>query len=237
MDSTHNPEFTTVEAYLAYSDINGMMELCEGLFRHVASSTLGTCEFTYQGVDFDLSKPFKKVHMVDAIKEVTGVDLWNVSLEEAIKLAEERKLPMENHQRTYGHIVNLFFEEYVEETLVQPTFLYGHPLDISPLAKKNSQDPRFTDRFELFINGKEYANAFSELNDPIDQKERFEKQLEEKELGNDEANEMDTDYIEALEYGMPPCGGIGIGVDRLVMFITQTESIRDVLLFPHMGNK
>lgn len=237
MDSTHNPEFTTVEAYLAYSDINGMMELCEGLFRHVASSTLGTCEFTYQGVDFDLSKPFKKVHMVDAIKEVTGVDLWNVSLEEAIKLAEERKLPMENHQRTYGHIVNLFFEEYVEETLVQPTFLYGHPLDISPLAKKNSQDPRFTDRFELFINGKEYANAFSELNDPIDQKERFEKQLEEKELGNDEANEMDTDYIEALEYGMPPCGGIGIGVDRLVMFITQTESIRDVLLFPHMRNK
>ena len=214
-----------------------MMELCEGLFRHVASSTLGTCEFTYQGVDFDLSKPFKKVHMVDAIKEVTGVDLWNVSLEEAIKLAEERKLPMENHQRTYGHIVNLFFEEYVEETLVQPTFLYGHPLDISPLAKKNSQDPRFTDRFELFINGKEYANAFSELNDPIDQKERFEKQLEEKELGNDEANEMDTDYIEALEYGMPPCGGIGIGVDRLVMFITQTESIRDVLLFPHMRNK
>ena len=237
MDSTHNPEFTTVEAYLAYSDINGMMELCEGLFRHVAETVLGTTKFSYQGTDLDLSQPFKKVHMVDAIKEVTGVDLWNVTLEEAIKLAEERNLKMENHQRTYGHIVNLFFEEYVEETLVQPTFLYGHPLDISPLAKKNPEDPRFTDRFELFINGKEYANAFSELNDPIDQRERFEKQLEEKELGNDEANEMDTDFLEALEYGMPPCGGIGIGVDRLVMFITQTDSIRDILLFPHMRNK
>lgn len=234
MDATHNPEFTTVEAYLAYSDINGMMELAEGLFRHVANNVLGTTSIEYQGNVIDLGKPFRKVHMVEAIKEVTGIDLMNATLEEALALVEEKHLKLENHQKTFGHIVNLFFEEYVEETLVQPTFVYGHPIEISPLAKKNSSDPRFTDRFELFINRKEFANAFSELNDPIDQRERFEKQLEEKELGNDEANEMDNDFLEALEYGMPPTGGIGVGIDRLVMLITQSDSIRDVLLFPSM---
>ena len=236
MDATHNPEFTTVEAYLAYSDLQGMMELAESLFRHVATSVLGTTAIEYQGNVIDLGKPFKRIHMVEAMKEVTGIDLMNVSLDEALRLAEENHIPVESHQRSYGHIVNLFFEAFVEETLVQPTFVYGHPLEISPLAKKNSSDPRFTDRFELFINRKEFANAFSELNDPIDQRERFEKQLEEKKLGNDEACEMDTDFLEALEYGMPPCGGIGIGIDRLVMLITQSDSIRDVLLFPHMRN-
>ena len=235
MDATHNPEFTTVEAYLAYSDLQGMMELVEGLFKFVFEKALGTTQISYQGHEFDFSKPFKRVHMVEAIKEVTGLDFWNLSTEEALKLAEERGIKVDKHQRTYGHIVNLFFEEYVEETLIQPTLVYGHPLDISPLAKK-SKDERFTERFELFINTKEYANAFTELNDPIDQRQRFEKQLEEKELGNDEANEMDDDFVEALEYGMPPAGGIGIGIDRLVMLVTQTDTIRDVLLFPHMRN-
>ena len=235
MDATHNPEFTTVEAYLAYSDMKGMMKLIENLFKFVSKKVLGTTKITYQGVELDFSKKFKKVHMVDAIKEVTGIDFWNMSTEEAVKLAEEKHIKMEKHQKTYGHVVNLFFEEYVEETLLQPTIVYGHPLDISPLAKK-SKDERFTERFELFINKKEYANAFTELNDPIDQRQRFEKQLEEKALGNDEANEMDEDFVEALEYGMAPTGGIGLGIDRFVMLLTQTDSIRDILLFPHMRN-
>ena len=172
--------------------------------------------------------------MVDAIKEATGIDFYQVKdVEEALKLAKEHGIEVPPHQRAYGHIVNLFFEKYVEQTLIQPTFIYGHPLEISPLAKKSS-DPRFTERFELFINKKEYANAFSELNDPIDQYERFLNQLKEKELGNEEATEMDYDYIEALEYGLPPTGGLGIGIDRTVMLLTQADSIRDVLLFPHM---
>ena len=235
MDATHNPEFTTVEAYLAYSDLEGMMELVENLFKYTCDNVLGTRTFTYQGIELDFDKPFRRIHMVDAIKEVTGLDLWNATTDELLKLAEERHIKVDKHQQTYGHLINLFFEEYVEETLQQPTFLYGHPLDISPLAKK-SKDERFTERYELFICGKEYANAFTELNDPIDQRERFEKQLAEKELGNDEANEMDNDFVEALEYGMPPAGGVGIGIDRLVMLITQTDTIRDILLFPHMRN-
>ena len=176
--------------------------------------------------------------MVDGIKEQTGIDFFNVtSDEEAVKLAVEHDIEVPAHQRTYGHVINLFFEKYVEETIVQPTFVYGHPVEISPLAKKNADDPRFTDRFELFILGKEYGNAFSELNDPIDQRQRFENQLKEKELGNDEANEMDLDFVESLEYGMPPTGGIGIGIDRLVMLLTGCETIRDVLLFPHMKHR
>ena len=176
--------------------------------------------------------------MVDAIKEQTGINFFEITdLDVALKLAKEHNIEVPKHEQSIGHIINLFFEEYVEKTLIQPTILYGHPIEISPLTKKNPKDPRFTDRFELFINGKEYANAYTELNDPIDQKERFINQLKERELGNDEANDMDNDFIEALEYGMPPTGGIGIGIDRLVMLLTGTDTIRDVLLFPHLRNK
>lgn len=176
--------------------------------------------------------------MADAIKERCGVDFWQeMSFEEACALAKEHGIEMEKKHNSVGHIINLFFEKYVEETLIQPTYVYGHPVEISPLAKKSKSDPRFTDRYELFIDGSEYANAFSELNDPIDQKERFENQLKLRELGDDEANEMDVDYVEALEYGLPPTGGVGLGIDRLVMLLTNSETIREVLLFPHMKNK
>ncbi len=234
MDATHNPEFTTVEAYLAYSDMRGMMDLIEDLFRFLTKEVLDTNQVTYQGNQLDFEKPFTRVHMVDAIKAQTGIDFFKVkTLDEALKLAKDHDIEVGKHQMAYGHIINLFFEKYVEETLIQPTFVYGHPIEISPLAKK-SPDPRFTERFELFINKKEYANAFSELNDPIDQRERFENQLKEKALGNDEASEMDIDYVEALEYGLAPTGGLGIGIDRTVMMLTGCDSIRDVLLFPHM---
>ena len=238
MDATHNPEFTTVEAYLAYGDLSDMMTLVEELISGLAKDLLNTTEITYCGKEISLKAPFKRVHMVDAIKEQTGINFFEINdLDEALKLAKEHNIDVPKHQRSLGHIINLFFEEYVEETLIQPTILYGHPIEISPLTKKNPDDPRFTDRFELFINGKEYANAYTELNDPIDQRERFVNQLKERELGNDEANDMDNDFVEALEYGMPPTGGIGIGVDRLVMLLTNTDTIRDVLLFPHMRNK
>ena len=235
MDAMHNPEFTTVEAYVAYSDLHGMMDLIEGLFDSVANEVLGTTDITYQGTELSLKAPFKRIHMVDAIKEACGVDFWqDMSYEEAVKVAEEHDIEVEKIHNTVGHIINLFFEKYVEETIVQPTFVYGHPTSISPLAKKNKKDPRFADRYELFICGHEYANAFSELNDPIDQRERFEKQLELRELGDDEANEVDTDYVEALEYGLPPTGGVGLGIDRFVMLLTDQRTIREVLLFPHM---
>ncbi|MGM9947096.1 lysine--tRNA ligase [Floccifex sp.] len=238
MDATHNPEFTTVEAYVAYSDLGGMMDLIEGLFDFVSKEVLGTTEITYQGQELSLKAPFKRIHMVDAIKEACGVDFWqDMSYEEAVKIANEHGIEVEKIQNTVGHIINLFFEKYVEETIVQPTFVYGHPTSISPLAKKNKQDPRFADRYELFICGHEYANAFSELNDPIDQRERFEKQLELRNLGDDEANEVDVDYVEALEYGMPPTGGVGLGIDRFVMLLTDQRTIREVLLFPHMKNR
>ena len=235
MDAMHNPEFTTVEAYVAYSDLHGMMDLIEGLFDSVANEVLGTTDITYQGTQLSLKAPFKRIHMVDAIKEACGVDFWqDMSYEEAVKLSEEHDIEVEKIHNTVGHIINLFFEKYVEETIVQPTFVYGHPTSISPLAKKNKKDPRFADRYELFICGHEYANAFSELNDPIDQRERFEKQLELRELGDDEANEVDTDYVEALEYGLPPTGGVGLGIDRFVMLLTDQRTIREVLLFPTM---
>ena len=235
MDAMHNPEFTTVEAYVAYSDLHGMMDLIEGLFDSVANEVLGTTDITYQGTQLSLKAPFKRIHMVDAIKEACGVDFWqDMSYDEAVKLAEEHDIEVEKIHNTVGHIINLFFEKYVEETIVQPTFVYGHPTSISPLAKKNKKDPRFADRYELFICGHEYANAFSELNDPIDQRERFEKQLELRELGDDEANEVDTDYVEALEYGLPPTGGVGLGIDRFVMLLTDQRTIREVLLFPTM---
>ena len=238
MDATHNPEFTTVEAYMSFGDMSDMMELAEELFSTLALEVCGTTEITYRDKEISLKAPFRRLHMVDGIKEQTGIDFFQITdLDECLRLAKEHGIEVPKHQMSYGHIVNLFFEKYVEETIVQPTFVYGHPIEISPLAKKNTSDPRFTDRFELFINGKEYGNAFTELNDPIDQRQRFENQLKEKELGNDEANEMDVDFVEALEYGMPPTGGIGIGVDRLVMLLTNTDNIRDVILFPHMRGR
>lgn len=239
MDKKHNPEFTTVEAYIAYSDMEGMMRLCEGVFDAARQAMFGDqTEVEWHGKTIDLKTPFRKMHMVDAVKEYSGVDFWKeMSFEEAKKLAEEHHLEVEPHHTGVGHIINLFYEKYCEDKMVQPTFVYGHPVEISPLAKKNPDDPRFTDRFELFIDGDEYANAFTELNDPIDQRQRFEAQVAEKNLGNDEASEMDVDYVEALEYGLAPTGGIGIGIDRLVMLMTGSETIRDVILFPHMKNK
>ena len=235
MDATHNPEFTTVEAYVAYSDLHGMMDLIEGLFDFVANKVLGTTEITYQGQEISLKAPFKRITMCEAIKEKTGIDFkQEMSYEQAVALAKEHDIEVDKIHNSVGHIIQLFFDKYVEETITQPTFVYEYPIEISPLAKKNQQDPRFTDRYELFICGHEYANAFSELNDPIDQRERFEKQLELRDLGDEEANEMDVDYVEALEYGMPPTGGVGLGIDRLVMLLTDQRTIREVLLFPHM---
>lgn len=238
MDAKHNPEFTTVEAYVAYSDLNGMMDLVEGLFYNVALEVLNTTSVTFNDKVIELKGPFKRQHMVDCIKEACGVDFWPVhDLETALALAKKHNVMIEKHQRSVGHIINRFFEEFGEKNLIQPTLLYGHPIEISPLAKSSKEDSRFTERFELFIDGSEYANAFSELNDPIDQKERFENQLKEKTLGNVEANEMDIDYVEALEYGLPPSGGIGVGVDRFVMLLTNSDTIREVILFPHMRSR
>ncbi|MCL2681636.1 MAG: lysine--tRNA ligase [Streptococcaceae bacterium] len=235
MDQTHNPEFTTMESYEAYADIEDMMNLTEGIFQHVAKAVVGKDMLSYDGKEINVGEQFKRIHMVDAIKEVTGVDFWQeMSFEEAVQLAKEHNIYVEKHFTSVGHIINEFFEKYIEETLIQPTFIYGHPKEISPLAKMNAEDSRFTDRFELFINGKEYANAFSELNDPIDQLERFQAQAKAKELGDDEATGIDYDYVEALEHGMPPTGGLGIGIDRMIMLFTDTLSIRDVLLFPTM---
>ncbi len=234
MDRTHNPEFTTIEVYKAFSDLEGMMDLTEGIISNAAMTVNGTYELDYKGHHLSLAPGFKRISMTDAIKEQTGIDFsQDMSFEDAKKLAEEHDIVVEPHF-AYGHIINEFFEKYVEETIVEPTFVYGHPIEISPLAKKNLEDPRFTQRFELFICGNEYANAFTELNDPIDQYERFANQLKERELGNDEANEMDLDYVEALEYGMPPTGGMGMGIDRLVMLLTGQETIREVILFPAM---
>jgi lysyl-tRNA synthetase class 2 len=238
IDRLHNPEFTTIELYLAYSDLQGMMDLSEDLISHLAMKVNGTTKVNYDGIEIDLAKGWKKAHMVDLIKEKTGINFFDIKdFETAKNLAKEHHLEVEKHLYGVGHIVNLFFEHYCEADLIQPTFVYGHPIEISPLTKKDPNDERFTQRFELFINGSEYANAYTELNDPIDQLERFENQIKEKDLGNEEANEMDMDFVEALEYGMPPTGGIGIGIDRLVMLLTNSKSIRDVLLFPQMKNR
>ena len=237
MDPKHNPEFTLMEAYLAYSDLEGMMDLTEGMFTKIATDVMGKMTYNWCGNEINLEGPWKRVSMVEAIKEQTGIDFKKeMTLEEAKALAEEHEIEVEEHF-VVGHIINAFFEKYVEETLIQPTFLYGHPVEISPLTKKNPEDPRFVDRFELFIGGKEFANAYTELNDPIDQLERFEDQLKERDLGNDEANDIDMDFVEALEYGMPPAGGIGYGIDRLCMLFTESESIRDVILFPTMKER
>ena len=233
VDAKHNPEFTTVEAYQAYADMYDMMDLIENFFKSVCMEVLGTTTVEFDGHTYDLSK-FKRVHMVDAIKEKTGVDFWKeMTFAEAKEIAKAHNVEVPNHFTGVGHIINAFFEKYCEDDLIEPTLVYGHPVEISPLAKRNPKDMRFTDRFECYIGCTEYCNAFSELNDPIDQLNRFEEQLEERKLGNDEACEIDNDFVEALEYGMPPTGGIGIGIDRLVMLLTGKTNIRDIILFPH----
>ena len=234
MDATHNPEFTTIEAYQAYADFEDIMDLTEGIIQSAAKAVTDAESVPYQGTKIFIGRKFARKHMLEAIKEQTGIDFWkDMTLEEATALAKEHHVTVEKHF-TVGHIINAFFEDFVEDTLIQPTFIYGHPVEVSPLAKKNADDPRFTDRFELFIVGREFANAFTELNDPIDQLARFEAQAKAKELGDDEATGIDYDYVEALEYGMPPTGGLGIGIDRLIMLLTDVTSIRDVLLFPTM---
>ncbi len=237
VDTKHNPEFTLMEAYLAYSNLDGMMEMTESMFKSIAKNVFNKYVFNWCGYEINLENKWEKISMIDAIKKYCDIDFSKLmSLDEAKKLAEEHNIELEDHFEV-GHIINAFFEKYVEEHLIQPTFLYNHPVEISPLTKKDPNDPRFVQRFELFIGGKEFANAYTELNDPIDQLERFEMQLKEKNLGNDEANDIDMDFIEALEYGMPPAGGVGYGIDRMCMLFTEQDSIRDVLLFPHMKDK
>ncbi|UVD81712.1 lysine--tRNA ligase [Mycoplasma iguanae] len=235
VDTTHNPEFTSIEFYEAYSNLESMVQQTENLIKSLAHY-LNKTEIEYDNKTIYLNKPFARINMVEATSKAVGVDLKEISLVDAKKIAQKHNIKVEKYF-TVGHIINELFEELIEKTLIQPTFVYGHPIEISPLAKNNSLDARFTDRAELFINTKEYANMFTELNDPIDQLKRFEDQLKERESGNDEASEIDLDFIEALEYGMPPAGGCGIGIDRLVMLFTQKMSIREVLLFPHLKNK
>lgn len=236
MDTKHSPEFTTVELYQAYGDLRSMMELTEVCFKRIAKNVFnGQEEFEWNNQVINLSKPFETISMVDLVKKVTGIDFNTItSFDEAKKLATDKGLFVPAHFTGVGHILNLFFEEFCEDTLIQPTFLIRHPIEISPLTKVCDDDPRYVDRFELYIAGCEFANAYSELNDPIDQKNRFVEQLKEKSLGNDEAGDIDNDFLEALEYGMPPAGGIGMGIDRIVMLFTGSASIRDVILFPLM---
>ncbi|ENY69170.1 Lysyl-tRNA synthetase [Metamycoplasma auris 15026] len=232
VDSTHNPEFTSIEFYEAYSDMWGMMERTEGVFKHLTNK-LGIEKVKFNGYDIEFKYPFARINMVDAVSDKIGVDLRSLNDEQAIELAKKHNIKVEKYYKL-GHVINELFEKYIEETLIQPTFVYGHPIEISPLAFKELDDERFTQRAELFIGTKEFANMFTELSDPIDQLQRFESQLEERENGNEEANEIDWDFINALEYGLPPTGGCGIGIDRLIMLLTQNDSIRDILLFPQL---
>lgn len=234
LDTRHNPEFTLMELYQAYTDYNGMMDLTENLYRYVAKEVLGTTTITYKGIEMDLGKPFERITMVDAVKKYAGVDFNEIkTLEEARAIAKEKHVEFEERHKR-GDILNLFFEEFVEEHLIQPTFLMDHPVEISPLTKRKPDNPDYVERFEFFMNGWEMANAYSELNDPIDQRERFKAQEEQFAAGDEEANHTDEDFLNALEIGMPPTGGIGYGIDRMVMLLTDSPAIRDVLLFPTM---
>ena len=235
MDIRHNPEFTSIELYAAYEDFNDMMDITEELFQKSAMKVCGTTKINYQGTEIELGGKWQRKTMIEAIKEACGVDFNTINTdEEAVALAKERKIEIPAGKETRGNIISLFFDEYVEATLIQPTFIYEYPIEISPLAKKTAKDPRMVERFEVFIGGREYGNAFSELNDPIDQAERFRTEIAARENGDEEAGMYDEDFINALEYGMPPTGGLGIGIDRLVMLLTDSASIRDVLLFPTM---
>ena len=236
MDIRHNPEFTMLELYAAYEDFNDMMDITEEIFSRTAKEVLGTTKINYQGQEIDLTPGWKRITMVDSIKEACGIDFNTITTdEEAVALAKEKGIEIPDATKeTRGDVISLFFDEYVEKTLIQPTFIYEYPVEISPLAKKCPNNKKMTERFEVFIGGREYGNAFSELNDPIDQYERFKKQVEAKEAGDEEAGMMDEDYIQALEIGLPPTGGLGIGIDRLIMLLTDSASIRDVLLFPTM---
>lgn len=235
IDIRHNPEFTSMELYAAFQNYHDMMDLVEEMFQTISQKLLGTTQISYQGTPIDLGGTWKRVTMIEAIKEVTGVDFNTIdSDEEAVKIAKEKGVEIEKNKQTRGYVINAFFEEFVEETLIQPTFIYDYPVEVSPLTKKKPEDSRLTERFEFFIDGREYGNAYSELNDPIDQYERFLAQVKQREAGDDEANMMDDDFVRALEYGMPPTGGLGIGVDRMIMLFTDSASIRDVLLFPTM---
>ena len=234
LDTRHNPEFTLMELYQAYTDYHGMMDLTENLYRHVAQEVLGTTTIVFNGIEMDLGKPFERITMVDAVKKYSGVDFNEIhTLEEARAIAKEKHVEFEE-RHSKGEILNLFFEEFVEEHLVQPTFVMDHPIEISPLTKKKPENPEYVERFEFFMNGWEMANAYSELNDPIDQRERFKEQEKQLAQGNDEANTTDEDFMYALELGMAPTGGIGFGIDRMCMLLTDSPAIRDVLLFPTM---
>lgn len=235
IDIRHNPEFTSMELYAAYQDYNDMMDLVEEMFQTIAEKLLNTTKISYQGTQIDLGTKWKRISMIDSIKEVTGIDFNTInSDEEALTIAKEKGIEMEKSKQTRGYVINEFFEEFVEETLIQPTFIYDYPIEVSPLTKKKPSDGRLTERFEFFIDKREYGNAYSELNDPIDQYERFLAQVKQREAGDDEANMMDEDFVHSLEYGLPPTGGLGIGVDRMIMLFTDRASIRDVLLFPTM---
>ena len=235
MDIKHNPEFTNVELYSAYEDYNDMMNITEEIITRLCMKVNGTLKINYQGTDLDLSTPWKRITMIDSIKEVTGIDFNEIKTdEEAMKIAKEKNVELEEGKTTRGHIINEFFETFVEETLIQPTFIMDYPVEVSPLTKRKKDDPSLTERFEVFIGGREYGNAYSELNDPIDQYERLKKQAEARANGDEEAGMMDEDFVNALEIGLPPTGGLGIGLDRLIMLLTDSASIRDIILFPTM---
>lgn len=235
MDIRHNPEFTAIELYAAYQDYHDMMDITEEIFRTVAEKLLGKTVINYQGTEIDLGTKWKRITMIDAIKEVTGIDFNTIETdEEALAIAKEKHVEIEESKQTRGYVINAFFEEFVEETLIQPTFICDYPVEVSPLTKKKPTDKKLTERFECFIGGREYGNAYSELNDPIDQYERFLAQVKQRDAGDEEANMMDDDFVTALEYGMPPTGGLGIGIDRMIMLLTDAASIRDVIFFPTM---
>ena len=237
MDTTHNPEFTTIELYQAFGDLQSMREWTEGLFKDICDKVMGTRTIPWGDIELDFSKPFKWISMADAIKEKTGVDFTeNISFEEAVELAKKHNVPLEKSWNSTGYIMNAFFEEFVEKDLIQPTFIHTYPIEVSPLTKKN-EDPRFVDRFEFFLNGFEFGNAYSELNNPFDQLERFKAQLAAKERGDEEANDIDNSFMDAMRYGMPPAGGIGVGIDRLCMLFCNVQSIREVILFPTMKDE